>query len=92
MKISEVNLTPNITVVDSGDSENSTKPVQPAETINTSLEDSSQKIYRIGSEIVPEAVFKQYDTNGDGIISESEKAAYLKAANKSTGNTIDLTA
>ena len=83
MKTSAVSSTGTIILVDS--------TVQDKEEQAAAAQAESKKqklIYRIGDEIVTETVFSRYDLNKDGIISDSEKAAYKKAQGN-TGNIIN---
>jgi hypothetical protein len=65
---------------------NQTPPPEPA------VEEEETQVYWIGSDIVSETVFNQYDLNGDGIISEAEQAAYEKAKEQSDDGSLDITA
>ncbi|OGV50779.1 MAG: hypothetical protein A2017_12875 [Lentisphaerae bacterium GWF2_44_16] len=86
MKTSAVSSTGNIILI------NSTTQDEEEQTAAAQTESKKQKlIYRIGDEIVTETVFSRYDLNKDGIISDSEKAAYEKAQGN-TGNIINIQA
>lgn len=72
---------------ETSDSEKASKPsTNSMDKVSLSSDSSS---YTIGGDSVSKAEFDKYDTNGDGKISGSEKAAY--EANKTKGTGTDNT-
>jgi len=86
MKTSEIASTGAVTIINS-----TVKEEEEQATATQPLTKKKKIICRIGDEIVSEAVFNRYDLNKDGIISDTEKAAYENTKGKNSAQTSNST-